>query len=193
MRNTHRLSLVLATALLSLGLWAADAATTATVSKPSVEVRRGPDFKTPAIATLAKDASGTLAETRWSDALGDIESFSTVEERHARLALDEHQRAARSGGAGARELIGEHPCQGCADAGAHRHQAARAEQVIPAVLRDGVVLVAVGPRGAVDHQHHADRARRAGRRRRLVGIARHRRHQLHRHDRDHPEPHAVER
>ncbi|WP_168191564.1 M48 family metalloprotease [Thermomonas aquatica] len=61
MRNTHRLSLVLATALLSLGLWAADAATTATVSKPSVEVRRGPDFKTPAIATLAKDASVTIA------------------------------------------------------------------------------------------------------------------------------------
>lgn len=61
MRNTHRLSLALATALLSLGLVAADAATTATVSKPSVEVHRGPDFKTPAVATLAKDASVTVA------------------------------------------------------------------------------------------------------------------------------------
>ena len=61
MRNTHRLSLALVTALLSLGLVAADAATTATVSKPKVEVRRGPDFKTPAVATLAKDASVTIA------------------------------------------------------------------------------------------------------------------------------------
>ena len=61
MRNTHRLSLALVTALLSLGLVAADAATTATVSKPKVEVHRGPDFKTPAVATLAKDASVTIA------------------------------------------------------------------------------------------------------------------------------------
>ena len=61
MRNTHRLSLALATALLSLGLLAADAATTATVSRPKVDVHRGPDFKTPAVATLAKDASVTVA------------------------------------------------------------------------------------------------------------------------------------
>ena len=61
MRNTHRLSLALATALLSLGLVAADAASTATVSRPKVDVHRGPDFKTPAVATLAKDASVTVA------------------------------------------------------------------------------------------------------------------------------------
>ena len=61
MRNTHRLSLALAAGLLSLGLLAADAATTATVSRPKVDVHRGPDFKTPAVATLAKDASVTVA------------------------------------------------------------------------------------------------------------------------------------
>lgn len=61
MRNTRRLSLALAVALLSLGLVAAEAATTATVSKPSVEVRGGPDFKAPAVATLARDASVTVA------------------------------------------------------------------------------------------------------------------------------------
>ena len=61
MRNTHRLSIALATSLLSLGLLAGDAATTATVSKPSVEVHRGPDFKTPTVASLKQNASVTIA------------------------------------------------------------------------------------------------------------------------------------
>lgn len=47
--------------LLSLGLLAGDAATTATVSRPSVDVHRGPDFKTPTVVSLKQNASVTIA------------------------------------------------------------------------------------------------------------------------------------
>ena len=60
MRNGERLSIALVVALLSGGLVAADLGT-ANVSKPSVEVHQGPDFKTPAIATLGQNASVTVS------------------------------------------------------------------------------------------------------------------------------------
>ena len=61
MRNTERLSVALATALLSCALLAADMASTATISKPKVDVHRTPDFKSPPVATLAQNASVTVS------------------------------------------------------------------------------------------------------------------------------------
>lgn len=57
MRNTERLSVALVAALLSCALLAADMASTATISKPKVDVHRTPDFKSPAVATLTQNAS----------------------------------------------------------------------------------------------------------------------------------------
>lgn len=60
MRNGERLSIALVAALLCGGLAAADMGT-ANISKPSVEVRKGPDFTTPTVATLAQNASVTVS------------------------------------------------------------------------------------------------------------------------------------
>lgn len=60
MRNGERVSIALLAALLSGGLLAANLGT-ANVSKPSVEVHQGPDFKTPTVATLGQNASVSVA------------------------------------------------------------------------------------------------------------------------------------
>lgn len=60
MRGRRRLTWVLAMAMASGALLASDAGRPASVSRPTAELRSGPDFKLPAIATLSKEASVTV-------------------------------------------------------------------------------------------------------------------------------------